>query len=95
MMLLVKKSPRSLLGKSASGLELCASIIKCLIKLHNFSQVQFVKCDVRSWEDQVSVFEAAVHGSPHKSCDIVIANAGIIGKDDLYELQGIALTSLE
>ncbi|KAF2806029.1 short chain dehydrogenase reductase [Mytilinidion resinicola] len=50
-------------------------------------KAQFVKCDVRNWDDQVRVFEAAVEASPHKSCDIVIANAGIVGKDDLYTLQ--------
>lgn len=49
---------------------------------------QFVKCDVRNWADQVSVFEAAVQNSPSKSCDIVIANAGIVGADDLFTLQG-------
>jgi NAD(P)-dependent dehydrogenase (short-subunit alcohol dehydrogenase family) len=49
---------------------------------------QFIKCDVRSWDDQVSVFEAAVNNSPSNSCDIVIANAGIVGADDLYELEG-------
>jgi hypothetical protein len=34
------------------------------------------------------MFEAAVSSSPHKSCDVVIANAGIVGADDLYQLQG-------
>ncbi|KAJ0419716.1 hypothetical protein BJY00DRAFT_313862 [Aspergillus carlsbadensis] len=42
------------------------------------SQSQFVKCDVRSWEDQVAAFEAAVRNSPHNSCDVVIANAGVV-----------------
>ncbi|CAK7238081.1 hypothetical protein SEUCBS140593_010310 [Sporothrix eucalyptigena] len=44
----------------------------------------FVPCDVRKWEDQVAAFEAAVIKSPRKSLDIVIANAGTIGRDDLY-----------
>ncbi|KAF2020074.1 short chain dehydrogenase reductase [Aaosphaeria arxii CBS 175.79] len=47
-------------------------------------KAQFVRCDVHVWEDQVSVFEAAVKNSPNQSCDIVIANAGIVGTDDLY-----------
>jgi hypothetical protein len=34
------------------------------------------------------MFEAAVSNSPHKSCDVGIANAGIVGVDDLYQLQG-------
>lgn len=52
------------------------------------SKAQFVKCDVRNWDDQVSVFEAAIRNSPCQTCDIVIANAGIVGADDLYDLQG-------
>ena len=47
-----------------------------------------MKCDVRSWDDQVKVFEAAIRSSPYKSCDVVIANAGIVGVDDLYTFQG-------
>ncbi|OAG36492.1 hypothetical protein AYO21_09299 [Fonsecaea monophora] len=38
---------------------------------------QFIKCDVTNWDDQVRAFEAASKNSPYKSCDIVIANAGI------------------
>lgn len=53
------------------------------------SHAQFVKCDVRVWEDQVAVFEAAVQNSPSKSCDIVVANAGVVGADDLFTLQGL------
>ncbi|OAL34962.1 hypothetical protein AYO20_05677 [Fonsecaea nubica] len=49
---------------------------------------QFIKCDVTNWDDQVRVFEAASKNSPHKSCDIVIANAGIVGHDDMFTLQG-------
>lgn len=46
--------------------------------------VQFVKCDVTSWSDQVSMFKAAVSASPAKSCDIVVANAGIAKNDDVF-----------
>ena len=52
------------------------------------SAAQFVKCDVRSWDDQVALFDAAVKHSPHHSCDVVIANAGIVGADDLFKLEG-------
>ncbi|KAL4734920.1 hypothetical protein BDV11DRAFT_208973 [Aspergillus similis] len=38
---------------------------------------QFVQCNIVNWDDQVRIFEAAVANSPSKSCDIVIANAGI------------------
>ncbi|OJD27474.1 hypothetical protein ACJ73_01132 [Blastomyces percursus] len=47
-------------------------------------KAQFVRCDVRSWEEQLCLFEAAVTHSPNKSCDIVIANAGIPGPDGLF-----------
>ena len=46
---------------------------------------QFVKCDVTNWEDQVAVFVAAMKNSPHKCIDIVIANAGIAGQDDILK----------
>jgi NAD(P)-dependent dehydrogenase (short-subunit alcohol dehydrogenase family) len=52
------------------------------------SNAQFVKCDVRNWDDQVAVFEAAVANSPDKSCDIVISNAGIIVPDDMFKFDG-------
>ncbi|PGH05247.1 hypothetical protein AJ79_06858 [Helicocarpus griseus UAMH5409] len=47
-------------------------------------KAQFVKCDVRSWEEQVLMFETAAAKSPSKSCDIVIANAGRAGPDGLF-----------
>ncbi|CAG8973996.1 hypothetical protein HYALB_00011574 [Hymenoscyphus albidus] len=57
-------------------------------------KVQFVKCDVRKWEEQVSLFEAASKFSLHGGCDIVIANAGIVGEDDLFRLDGKISCSL-
>ena len=56
----------------------------------NVSNAQFVKCNITSWDDQVAMFEAAIENSPHKSCDIVIANAGIsrASGDDLWPLDG-------
>lgn len=46
----------------------------------------FVPCDVRKWEDLVAAFEKAVAASPRHSLDVVIANAGTIGADDVYTL---------
>ncbi|KAF6819032.1 AdhA [Colletotrichum musicola] len=37
----------------------------------------FVECDIRDWDQQKAMFETAKSRSPHKSVDIVIANAGI------------------
>ena len=36
-----------------------------------------MKCDTRSWDDQVRMFEAAISKSPQRSVDVVIANAGV------------------
>jgi len=48
---------------------------------------QFIKCDVTNWDQQVEAFEVAMKNSPQKSCDIVIANAGILGHDGVFTLQ--------
>jgi NAD(P)-dependent dehydrogenase (short-subunit alcohol dehydrogenase family) len=56
----------------------------------------FVKCDTKSWEDQVRLFDIAISMSPHKSVDMVIANAGV-GRgsgDPLMPLEGAVFTSL-
>ncbi|PLN78363.1 short chain dehydrogenase/ reductase [Aspergillus taichungensis] len=49
---------------------------------------QFVHCNITSWEEQVQTFEAAIANSPNRSCDVVIANAGIsrASGDDLWLL---------
>ena len=50
----------------------------------------FIKCDVRSWDDQNAMFKLAKAKSPSKSVDIVCANAGISRSsgDSLWELDG-------
>ena len=45
---------------------------------------QFVHCDVRSWADQLKAFKQAIANSPSKTVDIVIANAGISGADQVF-----------
>lgn len=52
------------------------------------SNAKFIKCDVRSWDDQVAVFDGAVSASPKHSVDVVVANAGIVGADDVFTLDG-------
>ena len=47
---------------------------------------QFLKCDVRVWAEQLVVFKAAKQNSPHKSIDIVVANAGITGYDPVFSI---------
>jgi NAD(P)-dependent dehydrogenase (short-subunit alcohol dehydrogenase family) len=49
---------------------------------------KFVKCDIRVWEDQVALFEAAT--ANERGVHIVIANAGISRSsgDSLWNLDG-------
>ncbi|KAM5350787.1 hypothetical protein ACJ41O_007292 [Fusarium nematophilum] len=62
----------------------------CSTKAELSPNVAFVKCDVRDWDQQVALFRAALESSPHKSIDVVIANAGIVGADDLNTQQGVS-----
>lgn len=52
------------------------------------SKTQFCRCDVTNWEDQVEMFKAAISNSPQKSCDIVIANAGVGSRDNIFQSDG-------
>ena len=54
-------------------------------------KAKFIPCDITSWEDQVRLFHAAIADSPHTSCDVVIANAGISRSsgDSLWKLDGL------
>jgi NAD(P)-dependent dehydrogenase (short-subunit alcohol dehydrogenase family) len=47
---------------------------------------QFLKCDVLIWAEQLAAFKAAKQYSPHKSIDIVVANAGIAGYDPVFHM---------
>lgn len=51
--------------------------------------VQFVKCDTRDWDQQIELFKKAKANSPFKSCDIVIANAGVSGPDEIFASSGL------
>lgn len=48
------------------------------------SKAAFMKCDVLSWSDQLQLFKLATNVSPQKRVDIVLANAGISGQDDVF-----------
>jgi NAD(P)-dependent dehydrogenase (short-subunit alcohol dehydrogenase family) len=50
-------------------------------------KVAFVKCDTREWDDQAALFKKAVERSPSRSVDIVLANAGISGRDSVFNDQ--------
>jgi len=51
-----------------------------------FNRYNFLKCDVRIWTEQLAVFKAAKENSPHKSIDIVVANAGISDLDPVFQI---------
>ncbi|KAF7190122.1 5'-hydroxyaverantin dehydrogenase [Pseudocercospora fuligena] len=48
------------------------------------AQAAFVPCDVTKWADQLRLFKTALQNSPSKTIDIVVANAGISGSDDVF-----------
>ena len=48
------------------------------------SLVAFIRCDVTSWESQLSCFKKAIEASPTSSIDIVVANAGISSTDPIF-----------
>ncbi|KAF2484909.1 hypothetical protein BDY17DRAFT_93651 [Neohortaea acidophila] len=48
---------------------------------------QFLQTDVLNWDQLVQAFEAAIKNSPRQSLDVVIANAGIVGHDDIFTLE--------
>ena len=50
------------------------------------NRYNFLKCDVRIWTEQLAVFKAAKENSPHKSIDIVVANAGISDLDPVFQI---------
>ena len=47
-------------------------------------KVAFVPCDVVTWSDQLKLFKTALEKSPSKTIDIVFANAGLNGPDDIF-----------
>jgi NAD(P)-dependent dehydrogenase (short-subunit alcohol dehydrogenase family) len=44
----------------------------------------FVRCDVTSWDDQLAAFKKAKEFSPNNEIDIVVANAGISTRDEIF-----------
>ncbi|KAK5044726.1 hypothetical protein LTR84_010500 [Exophiala bonariae] len=48
-------------------------------------QIHFVKCNVTNWDDQTRLFREAESFSPTHQIHYVVANAGIIRKDEVFE----------
>ena len=49
------------------------------------SNLHFCHCDVTDWQSQVQFFKTAIRVSPHKGIDAVVANAGVVDSQDLFE----------
>ncbi|KAK4630963.1 5'-hydroxyaverantin dehydrogenase [Fulvia fulva] len=47
-------------------------------------KVAFVRCNVVTWSDQLELFKTALDKSPSKTIDIVFANAGLNGPDNIF-----------
>lgn len=47
--------------------------------------MQFVQCDVTSYEDQASMFQSAIHFG-NGQIDVVIPNAGILAEKNLFDM---------
>ena len=52
------------------------------------SSVKFVKTNVTVWAEQLNAFKTAISSSPSGRIDIVIANAGISGADEVFANEG-------
>ena len=59
-----------------------------------FRMVNFVKCDITQWKDQVALFKQCLSTSKSNTIDLVIANAGIAGSDPVYQNSGVGLDQL-
>lgn len=51
---------------------------------------KFVKCNVTSWDDQLNLFKTAVALSPTNKIQYVVANAGMINADTVYDVSSAA-----
>ncbi|KAI0156999.1 short chain dehydrogenase reductase [Xylariaceae sp. FL1272] len=57
------------------------------VQAEHAPNARFIKCDVRDWDHQVALFDAAIEAAPSKTVDIVVTNAGIFGSDDMATFQ--------
>jgi len=59
-------------------------LARTLVKELRDDKVRFVKCDTRVWADQLDLFKTAIDRSPSRTLDIVLANAGVSGDDNVF-----------
>ncbi|KAH0596892.1 hypothetical protein MHUMG1_05200 [Metarhizium humberi] len=69
------------------------SLVAQLRTLHPSSTFAYVSCNVASWDDQTSLFEAAIRLSPDHRIDIVVPNAGIIQSSEGYNFENPSLVN--
>ncbi|QDS76216.1 hypothetical protein FKW77_008508 [Venturia effusa] len=55
-------------------------------ELAALNNVQYTRCDVRVWADQLAAFQSALKKSPNGRIDIVVANAGILADDPIVAI---------
>lgn len=48
--------------------------------------VKFVQCDTTNWDNQLKLFEEAKNMSPSGRVSYVVANAGVIGPDGVFDI---------
>jgi NAD(P)-dependent dehydrogenase (short-subunit alcohol dehydrogenase family) len=65
--------------------DLSAERGEALVKELGSDHLCFVKCDVLKWSDQLNLFKTAISKSPSKTIDVVCANAGISGQDQVFQ----------
>jgi NAD(P)-dependent dehydrogenase (short-subunit alcohol dehydrogenase family) len=54
----------------------------------NVASIEFVRCDVTNWDDQVNLFRTAASMTPSGTIDHVVANAGIAIDDEVFSYDG-------
>ncbi|KAF2487997.1 hypothetical protein BDY17DRAFT_314776 [Neohortaea acidophila] len=60
--------------------------LKLVAELGGEGRVQFVRCNVTVWKDQVQLFKAAMERSPAHCIDVVVGNAGVITQETFEDV---------
>lgn len=51
------------------------------------ASIKFIKCDTSDWDDQVQLFKTAATFSSDNRVSYVVANAGIIARDEIFSYE--------
>jgi NAD(P)-dependent dehydrogenase (short-subunit alcohol dehydrogenase family) len=58
------------------------------VEADNVTSIEFFRCDVTNWDDQVNLFRRAAAMTPSGTIDHVVANAGIAIDDEVFSFDG-------